>query len=182
MITFNEDQLISVVKQVFAKKKSRYCNKYEMEQKLAEEGLAPEEAKQAISLARAKEEIGMCYPCVDGVQGERCYELLTEEDGKLEDRLISAVKEVFDKTKGEFCKVDEMKRLLLEESLTPEEARQAISLSEANEVIRWCIPYTDEIRGEPCYELLTEEDRELEEELDEELYGIKRDKQREGND
>jgi hypothetical protein len=156
------------VKRVFAKDKSRYVSVFQMERKLAEEGLTPQEAKQAISIAKAKQEIGMCYP----PQRELCYELLTEEDRKLENRLISAVRKVFDK-KGRNCKVEEMKQRLLEENLTPDEAEQAISIAQANQVIRSYVPDEDEIHEEPSYELLTEEDLKMEEELEEELESEK---------
>ncbi|WXG43434.1 MAG: hypothetical protein WED04_05255 [Promethearchaeati archaeon SRVP18_Atabeyarchaeia-1] len=62
-----------------------------------------------------------------------------------------------------------MEQSLIEEGLTPEEAKQAISFAEDKGEIRVCFPYVDEIRGERCYELLTEEDREFDKELEEEF-------------
>ncbi len=93
-----------------------------------------------------------------------------------EDQLLSAVEKVFVKTKKKFCKADKMVELLIEEGLTQQEANQAISLAEDKEEIQVCYPYVDEIRGERSYMLLTEEDRKIEKELDEELLGIRRDK------
>nr|MDO8100195.1 hypothetical protein [Candidatus Njordarchaeota archaeon] len=82
---------------------------------------------------------------------------------------------MFDKHKSKYVKEDEMKQRLIEENLTQEEAEQAISLAEANEVIRWCLPYVGEIRGEPSYELLTEEEIKWQEE--EELQDLEEDTQ-----
>lgn len=73
------------------------------------------------------------------------------------DHLISTVKEAFDRKKSKYVNEDEMKQLL-EQNLTPEEAEQAITIAEANDVIQRCFPYTYEINGEPSYELLTEEE------------------------
>lgn len=84
MITINEDQLASAVKQVFAKKKSKFCKVEEMEGLLAEQGLTSEEAEQAISLAIPKEVIRDCFPFVGDLHGDPCYELLTEEDREIE--------------------------------------------------------------------------------------------------
>ncbi|WXG46007.1 MAG: hypothetical protein WED05_04980 [Candidatus Atabeyarchaeum deiterrae] len=92
-----------------------------------------------------------------------------------EEQLLSAVKRVFAKAKKKFCKADKMVELLIEEDMTPQEANHAISLAEDKEEIQVCYPYVDDIRGERSYMLLTEEDREIEEELDEELLGIKGD-------
>nr|MDO8100191.1 hypothetical protein [Candidatus Njordarchaeota archaeon] len=143
-----------------------------MEWKLVDEGLTPKEVRKALSLARAKQEVGMLYP----PKRELCYQLLTEEERKLQNRLITAVKQVFNKTKKQFCKVDEMKQLLIEENLTPEEAEQAISLAQANDVMRKVFPYTHEIDGEPSYELLTEEELVAQEK--EELEELEKEYQR----
>nr|MDO8097801.1 hypothetical protein [Candidatus Njordarchaeota archaeon] len=86
-----------------------------------------------------------------------------------ESRLIPAVERIFAKRKSKFCKVEEMAQLLVEEGLTLEEARQAISLAEDKKLVRVCYPNIDEIRGERCYELLTEEDREFDKELEEDF-------------
>jgi hypothetical protein len=80
---------------------------------------------------------------------------------------MSAVEKVFAKKKRKFCKVDEMEQLLIEQSFTPREAKQAVSLARAKKVIRVCFPHIGEIRGDECYELLTEEDREFPKELEE---------------
>jgi hypothetical protein len=85
------------------------------------------------------------------------------------DRLISSVKKAFEKARSKFCKKDEMLPLLVQEGLSPQEAEQAISLAIRDELIRMCYAYTDEIDGEPCYELLTDEDREFSEELHQEF-------------
>lgn len=84
-----------------------------------------------------------------------------------ETQLISAVEQVFAKKKSKFCKVDEMEQLLIEESLAPKEAKQAVSLARAKKAIRVCFPHIGELRGDECYELLTEEDREFSKESDE---------------
>nr|MDO8100194.1 hypothetical protein [Candidatus Njordarchaeota archaeon] len=84
----SENQLISAVKQAFAENKSKYINTNEMERTLIEKGLTPKETIQALSLARAKQEVGMVYP----PKRELCYQLLIEEDRNLQDRLIPVVK------------------------------------------------------------------------------------------
>ncbi len=142
-----------------------------MERTLIEKGLTPKEVIKALSLARAKQEVGMLYP----PKRELCYQLLTEEDRKLQNRLIAAAKQVFDKKKSKYVKEDEIKQLLLEQNLTPEEAEQAISLAEANNVMQPCFPYTHDIDGEPSYELLTEEELEAQEK--EELQDLEEDTQ-----
>jgi hypothetical protein len=78
-----------------------------------------------------------------------------------EDQLISAVKQIFAEKKNKYIRVEETKQLLLAGGLTQKEAAKAISLAEANEVIRWSMPFTGEIDGEPCYQLLTDKDREI---------------------
>lgn len=86
-----------------------------------------------------------------------------------EDQLISAVKQVFAEKKSKFCRVEEMKQLLTEQGLTQKEVEQAISLALPREVIRYCLPFVGDLSGEPCYELLTEEDREFDRELQNEF-------------
>ena len=165
----NEDQLISSIREAFAEKKDKYYNTVQMQRKLVEKGLTPKEAMQAISISRAKQVIGMVYP----PNRELCYQLLTEEDRNLQNRLIPAVKNVFDKKKTKYIKVDGMKQLLLQEKLTAEEAKQAISLAEANSMIERCFPYVNETDTEPAYKLLTKE--ELEAEKEEELQDLEED-------
>jgi hypothetical protein len=142
-----------------------------MERTLIGKGLTPKETMQALSLARAKQEVGMLYP----PKRELCYQILTEEDRKLLDRLIATLKHVFDKKKSEYIKKDEMKPLLLQENLMPDEAEQAISLAEANDVIERCFAYVDEIDGESAYKLLTQEELEAREK--EELQDLEEDTQ-----
>jgi hypothetical protein len=141
-----------------------------MERALIEKGLTPKEVVKALSLARVRQEVGLLYP----PRRELCYQLLTEKDRTLQFRLISAVKQEFDMKKSKYVRVEEMKKLL-EHSLSQEDAEQAISLAEANNVVRWCIPYTREIEGEPSYELLTQEEVQWEEE--EELQDLEEDTQ-----
>jgi hypothetical protein len=86
-----------------------------------------------------------------------------------ENRLISAVKQVFAKKNGKSCRVEEMKQILVEEGLTLEEAKQAISRAKSKDEMRVCFPYIDEMCGDECYELLTEEDREFDKQLEEEF-------------
>jgi hypothetical protein len=167
----SENQLISAVKQTFTEKKSKYLNTNEMERALIAKGLTPKEVMKALSLAKAKQEIGMLYP----PKRELCYQLLAEEDRRHQNRLILNVKQVFDKKKSKYIKVDEMKQLLFEQNLTPDESEQAILIAKANDVIREVFPYTHEIDGEPCYELLTKE--ELEALDEEELHDLEEDTQ-----
>jgi 2-oxo-4-hydroxy-4-carboxy--5-ureidoimidazoline (OHCU) decarboxylase len=79
------------------------------------------------------------------------------------------VKQVFAKTKNKFFKADKMEPLLVEESLTPEEAEQAISLARDKKVIRASFPYIDDVHGDRCYEILTKKDREIDKELEKEF-------------
>jgi hypothetical protein len=87
-----------------------------------------------------------------------------------QDQLISAVRKVFAKKKSKYCRVDETRQLLLEEGLNPDEAEQAISLAEDNQVIRVCYPRADGIHGDESYELLTDRDREIDKWLEEEAW------------
>jgi hypothetical protein len=80
MKTINEKQLISAVKQAFAKTKSKFIKADKMEPLLFEEGLTREEAKQAISLARDKYAIRVSFPYWDDIHGDRCYEIVTKRD------------------------------------------------------------------------------------------------------
>ncbi|WXG46089.1 MAG: hypothetical protein WED05_05405 [Candidatus Atabeyarchaeum deiterrae] len=94
-----------------------------------------------------------------------------------EDQLISTVKQVFTKTKSKFCKADKMEQLLVQEGLTPEEAKQAISIAEDKYVIRVSFPYIDErhgdhieeIHGDRCYEIVTKRDLEDDKEQEKEF-------------
>jgi hypothetical protein len=87
-----------------------------------------------------------------------------------EEALISALTDVFKKTNSKFCAKDRMPSLLMEEGLTREEADESISLSLRRKLIRPC--YTSPTRkgkSTPCYELLTDEDKEFFEELHQEF-------------
>lgn len=86
-----------------------------------------------------------------------------------ENQFLMVVKQVFNKAKKKFLKEDKILELLAKEGLTPEEAKQAISLAKRKKEIQVCFPYVDDIRGELSYMLLTDEDRRVEKEMDEEL-------------
>jgi uncharacterized protein involved in tolerance to divalent cations len=82
---------------------------------------------------------------------------------------LSAVREVFTKTKKRFYKADQMVELLVQEGLTTQEAHQALSLAEKKRKIQACYPWTDGIRGERSYMLLTKKEKEIQKELEKEL-------------
>ncbi len=74
---------------------------------------------------------------------------------------MSAIEQVFAKTKIKFRNVDEMEQLLIEEGIALKEAKQAISLARAKRIIHACHSHTDEIRRDRCHELPRKEDREF---------------------
>ncbi len=94
------------------------------------------------------------------------------------------VKQIFNKADKKFLKEDKLLELLAEEGLALEEAKQAISLARRKKEIQVCFPYANDIRGELSYMLLTEEDKKIEREPDEQVMRKRRDMRnsRERND
>lgn len=85
-----------------------------------------------------------------------------------EERLLSTLKSVFDRLENNFLEEGKLRLLLVQEDLTDEEVRRSISLALRKKIIRFCrTSPTGKGKSVLCYQLLTEEDRDFDRELEE---------------